>query len=99
MGIVVAEVPRPRQAPRKTLDPAGQIRFFPSTLSPRNPRSPPLEALPVFASGTGGVALVVALAFYFKVKAAPEGNAAMARIARYIREGAMAFLVREYKVL
>jgi K(+)-stimulated pyrophosphate-energized sodium pump len=51
------------------------------------------------AIGTGAVALVVALIFYFRVKAAPEGNAAMARIARFIREGAMAFLAREYKVL
>ena len=29
----------------------------------------------------------------------PDGNDAMNRIAQYIREGAMAFLVREYKVL
>ncbi len=47
----------------------------------------------------GAVALVVALLLYFRVKAAPEGNEAMARIARYIREGAMAFLATEYKVL
>jgi K(+)-stimulated pyrophosphate-energized sodium pump len=47
----------------------------------------------------GGVALVVALLLYFRVKALPEGNAAMARIARYIREGAMAFLSTEYRVL
>jgi K(+)-stimulated pyrophosphate-energized sodium pump len=49
--------------------------------------------------GVGALALVVAFFFYARVKAAPEGNEAMARIARYIREGAMAFLVREYKVL
>ncbi len=47
----------------------------------------------------GVVALVVALGLYFRVKALPEGNPEMARIARYIREGAMAFLTREYKVL
>jgi K(+)-stimulated pyrophosphate-energized sodium pump len=58
-----------------------------------------VESLPLQAMGTGGLALVVALVFYFKVKAAPEGNEVMARIARYIREGAMAFLAREYKVL
>ncbi|MFO0629084.1 MAG: sodium-translocating pyrophosphatase [Polyangiales bacterium] len=53
-----------------------------------------------FASmGTGAVALIVAFFFYARVKAAPEGNEAMARIARYIREGAMAFLSAEYKVL
>jgi K(+)-stimulated pyrophosphate-energized sodium pump len=53
----------------------------------------------LLAVATGALALVVALIFYFRVKSAPEGNAAMARIARYIREGAMAFLAREYKVL
>jgi K(+)-stimulated pyrophosphate-energized sodium pump len=47
----------------------------------------------------GGIALVVAAVFYFRVKAAAPGEGEMARIARYIREGAMAFLVREYKVL
>ncbi len=47
----------------------------------------------------GLVGLVVALVFYFRVKAQPEGNETMNRIAQYIREGAMAFLVREYKVL
>jgi K(+)-stimulated pyrophosphate-energized sodium pump len=58
-----------------------------------------VERLPLYAIATGAIALVVASLFYFRVKAADEGNAAMARIARYIREGAMAFLVREYKVL
>jgi K(+)-stimulated pyrophosphate-energized sodium pump len=51
------------------------------------------------AAGTGVLALLLAGGFYARVKMAPEGNDAMARIARYIREGAMAFLVREYKVL
>ena len=58
-----------------------------------------MNSLPLQAVSTGGAALVVALFFYVRVKAQPEGNAEMARIARYIREGAMAFLVREYKVL
>ena len=58
-----------------------------------------MEFLPHSAIGTGVVALLIALAFYFRVKAAPEGNETMARIARLIREGSMAFLVREYKVL
>jgi K(+)-stimulated pyrophosphate-energized sodium pump len=47
----------------------------------------------------GVLGLVVALFFYFRVKAQPEGNETMNRIAQYVREGAMAFLVREYKVL
>ena len=58
-----------------------------------------MDALSLESTGTGAVALLVAVFFYFRVKALPEGNEAMARIARYIREGAMAFLVREYKVL
>ncbi len=58
-----------------------------------------MEQLPIYALGTGVLALVVALGLYFRVKSLPEGNATMQRIARYIREGAMAFLVREYKVL
>jgi len=58
-----------------------------------------VESLHLQSFGTGVVALVVALIFYLKVKSAPEGNESMARIARYIREGAMAFLAREYKVL
>ncbi len=52
--------------------------------------------LPVIA---GAVGLVLALALYFRVKAQPVGNETMNRIAGYIREGSMAFLVREYKVL
>src|ERR1700755_3046205 len=58
-----------------------------------------VERLPLYAIAMGVAALAVAAGFYFRVKAAPEGTAEMSRIARYIREGAMAFLVREYKVL
>jgi K(+)-stimulated pyrophosphate-energized sodium pump len=58
-----------------------------------------VEELPVYALAIGAFALVVAIGFYLRVKSQPEGNATMARIARYIREGAMAFLMREYKVL
>src|SRR5262245_51841045 len=47
----------------------------------------------------GLFALAVAFGLYLRVKAAPEGNEQMQRIARYIREGARAFLFREYKVL
>ncbi|WP_043708903.1 sodium-translocating pyrophosphatase [Corallococcus macrosporus] len=47
----------------------------------------------------GAVGLLFAAVFYFRVKSLPEGDATMNRIAGYIREGAMAFLVREYKVL
>lgn len=47
----------------------------------------------------GVVGLVIAVILYFRVKAQPAGNETMNRIAGYIREGSMAFLVREYKVL
>lgn len=47
----------------------------------------------------GVVGLLIAIFLYFRVKAQPAGNETMNRIAGYIREGAMAFLVREYKVL
>jgi K(+)-stimulated pyrophosphate-energized sodium pump len=47
----------------------------------------------------GVIGLVIALVLYFRVKAQPSGNETMNRIAGYVREGAMAFLMREYKVL
>ena len=47
----------------------------------------------------GVVGLVIAVFLYFRVKAQPAGNETMNRIAGYIREGSMAFLMREYKVL
>ncbi len=52
--------------------------------------------IPIIA---GVVGLIVALGLYIRVKAQPTGNETMNRIASYIREGSMAFLVREYKVL
>ncbi|MFM7202197.1 MAG: sodium-translocating pyrophosphatase [Myxococcota bacterium] len=47
----------------------------------------------------GAVGLVLAYFFYVRVKNQPDGNEDMNRIAQYIREGAMAFLNREYRVL
>lgn len=47
----------------------------------------------------GVIGLIVAAFFYFRVKALSDGNETMKRIASYIREGAMAFLNRQYKVL
>ncbi|MFK7897044.1 MAG: sodium-translocating pyrophosphatase [Myxococcota bacterium] len=49
--------------------------------------------------GASVLGLIVATFFYFRVKGLPEGTDTMNMIARYIREGSMAFLVREYKVL
>nr|MCS5637164.1 sodium/proton-translocating pyrophosphatase [Myxococcota bacterium] len=61
--------------------------------------NPLLEQLTMATLGAGVLGLVVATYFYFRVKALPEGTETMNLIAKYIREGAMAFLTREYKVL
>lgn len=47
----------------------------------------------------GVVGLVIAAFFYFKVMQLGKGTETMERIAGYIREGAMAFLFTQYKVL
>ncbi len=47
----------------------------------------------------GVVALLFAVFFYFRVKGLKDGDETMNRIAGYIREGAMAFLMRQYQVL
>ncbi len=47
----------------------------------------------------GVIGLIIAVFFYFRVKSLPDGNETMKRIAGYIREGSMAFLSRQYKVL
>lgn len=58
-----------------------------------------LESLLLAPSIAGIVGLVIAIYFYIRVKGEPTGSETMNRIAGYIREGSMAFLVREYKVL
>ncbi len=55
-----------------------------------------LTMAPLAASAVG---LAIAAFFYFRVKSLPEGTDTMNMIAGYIREGAMAFLGREYRVL
>ena len=47
----------------------------------------------------GPIALLIALFLYVRIKALPDGNETMNRIGKYVREGSMAFLTREYKVL
>ena len=47
----------------------------------------------------GVVGLIMAFALFAKTKMLPSGNETMNRIAGYIREGSMAFLFRQYKVL
>ena len=55
-----------------------------------------LTMAPLAASVVG---IAVAFFFYFRVKGLPEGTETMNMIGKYIREGAMAFLMREYRVL
>ncbi|MBR2202439.1 MAG: sodium/proton-translocating pyrophosphatase, partial [Bacteroidales bacterium] len=45
------------------------------------------------------IALLFAWLFYKKMIAANEGNARMVEIAGYVRDGAMAYLKRQYKVV
>ena len=45
------------------------------------------------------LALIFAFYFYKKVMAAPEGNETMIEIARHVREGAYAYLFRQYSVV
>jgi len=45
------------------------------------------------------VALIVAVGFYKKMMSADEGSDTMKEIAQYVREGAMAYLFRQYKVV
>ena len=47
----------------------------------------------------GAAALVFAWVLYLRVKKQNPGNERMVEIGSYIREGAMAFLMREYKIL
>lgn len=47
----------------------------------------------------GVLGLAIAAFFYFKVLSLGKGTETMERIGGYIREGAMAFLFRQYKVL
>src|SRR5687767_10357198 len=58
-----------------------------------------LQSWMTIAPITGVVALVVALILFLRVKALPAGNARMVEIGGYIREGSMAFLWRQYKIL
>ncbi len=47
----------------------------------------------------GVIGLLLAAFFYFRIMRLEGGNETMERIGGYIREGAMAFLVRQYKAL
>ncbi len=47
----------------------------------------------------GIVALVMARRYYLEVMASDEGDASMIKIAGYVRDGAMAYLFRQYRVV
>ena len=51
------------------------------------------------APGSSILALIFAFYFYKRVMAAPEGNETMIEIARHVREGAYAYLFRQYSVV
>jgi K(+)-stimulated pyrophosphate-energized sodium pump len=53
----------------------------------------------IFAPAAAIIALVFALVFYKSMMKKPEGSQKMKDIAQYVREGAMAYLKRQYKVV
>ena len=59
----------------------------------------PLNWIWLIAPVGACVALYFAWKFYREVAAAPEGDEQMQQIAAYVREGAMAYLKRQYKVV
>ena len=58
-----------------------------------------LNTLWLVAPAASIIALIVAVVFYKKMIAANEGSDKMKEIAGYVREGAMAYLFRQYKIV
>ena len=58
-----------------------------------------LQCAPFFAVAAAVLALLVAFICYKLMVKAPEGSPRMIEIAAYVREGAMAYLRRQYKVV
>ncbi|HVJ64705.1 MAG TPA: sodium-translocating pyrophosphatase [Bdellovibrionota bacterium] len=58
-----------------------------------------MEQWSLYAPISGFFALLMAGVLYIRVKSQPAGNDRMNEISGYIREGAMAFLGREFKIL
>jgi K(+)-stimulated pyrophosphate-energized sodium pump len=64
--------------------------------------APVIETIPTewYAAPLGAIlALLVAVMFYQKMMSSSEGNDTMKEIAQHVREGAMAYLFRQYKVV
>ncbi|MEW5805904.1 MAG: sodium-translocating pyrophosphatase [Acidobacteriota bacterium] len=58
-----------------------------------------MELLIKMAPFIGVAGIIIALLIYFNIKKQPSGNQVMFQISELIREGAMAFLKREYRIL
>lgn len=61
-----------------------------------------IETIPTewYSAPLGAIlALLIAVMFYKKMMASSEGNDTMKEIAQHVREGAMAYLFRQYKVV
>ena len=61
-----------------------------------------ISVLPLFwwiAPLSAIVALLIAFTFFRKLLRLPEGNETMIEIAGYVKEGAMAYLKQQYKVV
>ncbi|MDD5727885.1 MAG: sodium-translocating pyrophosphatase [Victivallales bacterium] len=73
-----------------------------STAAPTPMCAQSFESIPTewYSAPLGAVlALLAAIIFYRKMMRASEGNDLMKEIAQYVREGAMAYLRRQYKVV
>jgi inorganic pyrophosphatase/K(+)-stimulated pyrophosphate-energized sodium pump len=64
-----------------------------------NPERPPIPLIWWIAPIGSVIALIMAVKFYNDVKSADEGDPNMILIAGYVRDGAMAYLARQYKVV
>jgi K(+)-stimulated pyrophosphate-energized sodium pump len=58
-----------------------------------------MEQMAMWAPGIGIVGLIMAFLIYRYLVKQPTGNAKMREIAAAIHEGAMTFLVSEYKII
>ena len=58
-----------------------------------------IPAIWYIAPASSILALIFAVYFYKKMMSAPEGNEKMIEIATHVREGAYAYLMRQYKVV
>ena len=58
-----------------------------------------MQDMIIAAPAMGALAIVLAFIFIYRIKLSPAGSDRMVEISGFIREGAMAFLFREYKIL